>query len=129
MKHNALQAEGRRGGGGELIDRRLSPVTMRNAQLNKPARSWSFLTSDLFTFPVVCNLYSYVNRSFNLKLVTLDLVRSGVGSHLFITRGSSLWSRFIGYNETIDIDHGSVKLASQSLDSSFNASPPFFVYC
>ena len=58
-----------------------------------------------------------MNRSFNLKLVTLDLVRvrSEVGSHLFITRGSSLWSRFIGYNETIDIDHGSVKLASQLL--------------
>ena len=49
----------------------------------------------------------------------LDLVRSGVGSHLFITPGSSLWSRFIGYNETTDIDHGSVKLASQSLDSRF----------
>ena len=70
-----------------------------------------------------------MNRSLNLKLVMLDLVRSGVGSHMFITPGSSLWSRFIGYNETIDIDHGSVKLASQSLDSSFIASPLFVVYC
>ena len=66
-----------------------------------------------------------MNRSLNLKLVTLDLVRSGVGSHPFITPGSSLWSRFIGYNEIIDINHGSGKLASQSLDSSFNASPLF----
>ena len=33
---------------------------------------------------------------------------------------------YIGYNETIDIDHGSVKLASQSLDSSLNASPLYF---
>ena len=60
-----------------------------------------------------------MNRSLNLKLVTLDLVRSGVGSDMFITTGSSLWSRFIDYNETIDIDHDSVKLASQC----FNASP------
>ena len=66
-----------------------------------------------------------MNRSLNLKLVMLDLVRSGVGSHLFIISGSSLWSRFIGYNETIDIDHGSVKLASQSFDLSFNTSPLF----
>ena len=63
-----------------------------------------------------------MNQSINLKLVTLDLIRSGVGSHLFITPGSSLWSRFIGYNETTDIDHGSVKLANQSLNC-FNARP------
>ena len=66
-----------------------------------------------------------MNRSFNLKLVTLDLVRSGVDSHVFIIPGSSLWSRFIGYNEKIDIEHGSIKLASQSLDSNFIASPLF----
>ena len=66
-----------------------------------------------------------MNRNLYLKLVTLDLVGSGIDSHLFITPGPSLWSRFIGYNETIDIDHGSIKLASQLLDSSFNASPLF----
>ena len=36
-----------------------------------------------------------MNDGVKLKLVTVDLVRSGVGSPLFIASGTAFWSRFI----------------------------------
>ena len=42
------------GGGGKLIDG--SRMNMTGAQLNKPARSCSYLTSDLYTFPLFATI-------------------------------------------------------------------------
>ena len=49
------------------------------------------------TFPL-----SAVDPGVNFKLVTLDLIRSGVGSRLFIASRSSLWPRFIAPDNRVN---------------------------
>ena len=79
VKHyTALKAEGRRGR--KLIDRPLSSDYDRcSVKQVEPALSCSYLT--------YIHSRSLVNQGVNLKLVMLDLLRSGVGSYISRDKG------------------------------------------